>query len=325
MTRIAIIGAGPNAAGHARYYAKCPNVTLVAVADPDTARATALASETGSTPVADFRSVLDQVDAVVVSSPNFLHLEHALAVCAAGKHLYCEKPMGLTLGEAEQITAAVAKAGVVSQVGFSPRNTGVLRALARRANAGEFGRLVGVTSRRLANGDPSKRMTGWRGDPAKSGGLLMEINIHELDWMMTVAGRVTSVNARMWAAQPGHPRANDRVWITLAFANGAVGCHEGGWTSTTPTYYRGVEGVAAGGQTDEWGQKLFISKPGQNRVEEQPDADFDLRADWLAAIAGGPRPAADVFWARNVMAVGEAVFASAASEGAPVQVAWKEA
>jgi predicted dehydrogenase len=318
-TRILVIGAGPNAAGHARYYAKSSRATLVAVADPDQARAQALAAETGSRAIADFRSALGDVDAVVVSSPNFLHLEHALAVCAAGRHLYCEKPMGLSLADAERIVDAVEAAKVASQVGFSPRNTGVLRSMTRRARAGEFGRIVGVTSRRLMNSDPS-RMGGWRADPEKSGGLLMEINIHELDWMMTVAGKVDTVSARTWAAQPGHPRANDRVWVTLGHAGGAVGVHEGGWRSPVANFYRCVEGADGGAQTDEWGGKLFICPRLADRIDTAPDPDFDLRGNWLDAIEGRGTAEADVRWAREVMAVGEAVFASAAAGGAVVPV-----
>ena len=320
MTNIAIIGAGPNAAGHARYYAKNPRTTLVAVADPDQGRAEALAKECGCRHVADFKSVLSDVDAVVVSSPNFLHREHALAVAAAGKHLFCEKPMGLSLADADAISAAVAKAKIASQIGFSPRCSGNLRAMARRARAGEFGRLVAVTSRRLGNGDPGKT-AGWRADPALSGGLLMEINIHELDWMLMVAGPVTTVSAHTWSRQPGHPRANDRVWVTLNFANGAHGVHEGGWMSPVASYERQVEGDAAGAQTDEWGNGLMICPRLANRIPTPPDPDFDLRGNWLDAIAGTGVAEADAAWGREVMALGEAVFASAAAGGAPVPIA----
>lgn len=319
MIRIGIIGAGPNAAGHARYYAASPRTTLVAIADPATGRAATLATACGCRHVPDFRAFLGEVDAVVVSSPNFLHAEHALAVCAAGRHLYCEKPMGLSLAEADAIAAAVRRAGVASQVGFSPRCSGNLRAMARRARAGEFGRLVAVTSRRLMNGDPMAT-TGWRADPALSGGLLMEINIHELDWMMQVAGPVAAVSARTWSARPGHPRANDRVWTTLTFAGGAHGVHEGGWMSPVANFYRAVEGDAGGAQTDEWGNRLMLCPRLANRIDTEPDPDFDLRGNWLDAIAGTAVAEADASWARGVMAVGEAVFASAAAGGAPVAI-----
>jgi predicted dehydrogenase len=318
MQRIGIIGAGPNAAGHARYYAASQRARLVAVADPDTARAQALASETGCKAVADFRSFLADVDAVVVASPNFLHLEHAVAVAEAGKHLYCEKPMGLSLADADRIAAAVAKAKVASQVGFSPRNSGALRGIARRAQAGELGGLISVLSRRLGWMDPAKQV-GWRKDPGKSGGLLMEINIHELDWMMMAGGAVEWVSARTWSRNPGHPRANDYVWVTLGFAGGHTGMHEGSWAAPAPAYFRGVQGTEGAATTDEWGSKLYLTKAGKDRVETPADPDFDLRGNWLDAIAGTAKAECDVTWGRQVMAVGEAVFTSAASN-APVRI-----
>ena len=76
MVRIGVIGAGNNGAGHARYYAQSPRAELVAVADPDADRAGPLAEETGSRKVADAAEFLDDVDAVIIASPNHLHLEH---------------------------------------------------------------------------------------------------------------------------------------------------------------------------------------------------------------------------------------------------------
>ena len=96
MIRIGIIGAGPNATGHASCFGKCPRTHVAAVADTDFPRAEALATQCGDAqPVRDYREFLDRVDAVVISWPNFLHCEQAVACAAAGKHLYCEKPMGL--------------------------------------------------------------------------------------------------------------------------------------------------------------------------------------------------------------------------------------
>lgn len=319
MLTLAIVGAGPNAAGHARYYAASGRAAVVAIADPVAERARALAGEVGARAGADLGECLDDVDAVVVASPNFLHHQQALQAARAGKHLYCEKPMGRDLAQAEAIAAAVAAAGVASQVDISTRKSASLQQMALRAQAGEFGRLISVCLRRLMWIDP-KSMTGWRADPAQSGGLLMEINIHKLDWMMYCWSPVDWVFARTWAAKPGHPRANDHLWVTLGFANGAHGQHDGSWVSPTDTVHRGVQGVDGGASTDEWGNQLYLSRTGVSRTTVDPGADYDLRADWLDAIAGTARATADAAWALEVMRVGEAVFTSAAP-GKPVTIA----
>jgi predicted dehydrogenase len=320
MIRIGIIGAGPNAAGHARYFATCPRTKLVAIADPALPLAEALARELSARAVSDFNAFLDDVDAVVVSSPNFLHREHAVAVARAGKHLFCEKPMGLDLAEARAIAAAVRAAKVASQVGFSPRCAPNLQAMARRARAGDFGTLLSATSHRLMWMDHSKT-AGWRADPAKSGGLLMEINIHELDWLMFVGGPVESVSAKSWSAKPGHRLANDHLWVTLQFANGAVGRHEGGWLSPLPNYYRSVIGTAGAANTDEWGGHCYLYAIGKDRTDADPGPAFDLRADFLDACEGRGPAACDADWGVQVTAVAEATLLSASRDGAPVRPA----
>lgn len=320
MIRIGIIGAGPNAAGHARYFAKSQRATLVAIADPALPLAEALAKELSAKACADFRSFLSDVDAVVVSSPNFLHRDHAIAVAKAGKHVFCEKPMGLDLAEARDIATAVHRAKVASQVGFSPRCSANLQAMAKSARAGEYGTLLSATSHRLMWMDHSKT-AGWRADPAKSGGLLMEINIHELDWLMYVGGAVDSVSARSWSAKPGHRLANDHVWVTLSFANGAVGRHEGGWMSPVPNFYRGVIGTTGGANTDEWGAHCYQYAIGRDRTDINPGSDFDLRADFLDACQGRLTSACDVDWAVQVTAVAEATMLSASRQGAAVRIA----
>lgn len=312
MTRIGIIGAGPNATGHGQYYASHPErARVVAVADVDAERAKALADLCGAKAVTDWRSFLGDVDAVVVASPNFLHKEQAIEGARAGKHVYCEKPMGLSLSDALEIESAIRQARVQSQVGFAVRFDPAIQTMARLAQAGEFGPLVSIASRRLMWMDHSKT-AGWRADPAKSGGLLFEINIHELEWMLYVGGDVTAVHANIYKLNP-HPRANDHLTINLKFASGATGSHEGSWIAATPMYWRQVVGVEGGAYTNEWGNLLYSAKAGQNRAEIKPDPAYDIRGNFLDAIEGIAPATAPASYALKVMAVAEAVLESAAT------------
>ncbi|MCW8129034.1 MAG: Gfo/Idh/MocA family oxidoreductase [Planctomycetota bacterium] len=310
MIRIGLIGAGPNATGHAKYYKENPRVKIVAVADPNQEAGGKLAQDCGAKAVPDYREFLGDVDAVVVSSPNFLHKEHAIACAKAGKHVYCEKPMGLSATEAQEIAAAVNAAGVKSAVGFSVRSSPSIQTMDRYRREGRFGQVLSVWSRRLAYLDPSK-LPGWRKDHTKSGGLLLEINVHELEWMMALGGKVDSVFARLVSDKPG-PRSNDHVWFTLNFKEGAVGQHEGSWLSAAAAYYRGMHGTRGGATTDEWGSKLYFAELGKNREEVTLDAGFDLRGNFLDGIEKGAALAADVNWGLEVMTVAEAIFESSA-------------
>jgi predicted dehydrogenase len=311
MTRIGIIGAGPNAAGHARYFAQSDQAELVAIADVALDRAQELAGELSAQAVADYNEFLDSVDAVVVSSPNFLHREQAIACARAGKHIYCEKPMGLNLEQAREIAAAVQEARVKSVVGFATRFGSDVQTMQRLNREGKFGDLISVCSRRLGFIDPANAST-WRLDHNLSGGLLYEINIHEIDWMMSLGGEVQSVYARIWAANRDSERSNDHIFVTLAFADGASGMHEGSWLSSNPQYFRSVEGTSAGASTDEWGTKLYFAQPGKGRNDMTMDEPFDLRGHFLSCIQNDATPVANVDWALRVMTVAEAILLSAA-------------
>lgn len=313
MIRIGIIGAGPNAVGHAQYYAHSSRSRVVAIADPDQQRATALARELEAESVSDYHEFLDKVDAVIISSPNFLHREHAIICAEAGKHIYCEKPMGLSLLDARAIAEAVKRTGVKSTVGFTVRFESPIQTIQHLAEAGELGQMLSLCSRRLFYFDPA-HLTGWRKDSRLSGGLLMEISLHELDWMMALGGDVSSVYARTWAAEVVDERSNDHIWVTLNFANGAVGLHEGSWLSPTPAFYRNVQGTSRGLQTDEWGSKIFDALPGKDRVEREMDSKFDLEGHFLDCIEERVQPVADVAWGVKVMTVAEAVVVSAAQK-----------
>src|SRR5207247_8053197 len=81
----------------------------------------------------------DDIDAVTITTPNAAHCEQALAAFAAGKHVFCEKPLGLDAPEARRMTEAAEASGKIHQVAFTFRYTYGLRQLRRRVQAGEVG------------------------------------------------------------------------------------------------------------------------------------------------------------------------------------------
>jgi len=311
MVRVGIIGAGPNGRGHARGLHRSGRSRVVAVADPQMDRAQAVASEVGAAPVADYRAFLGDVDAVVISSPNYLHREHAMACAEAGKHVYCEKPMGLTAMEAAEIAEAVRRAGVKCTVGFSVRFGSVAQTMLRVLHEGRTGELVSVWSRRMTHAPA--RPGSWRSDHALSGGVLMEINVHELDWMVVVGGDVESVYARTYAAKADCPLANDHLWAVLSFAGGAVGTHEGSWVSPVPDFYRGLFGTRGGLHTTEWGNKLMFTAAGAKSVEVPLAPSLDLREHFLDCIEHDAQPLADAEWGLKIMKVADAILESGRS------------
>jgi predicted dehydrogenase len=155
MIRIGMIGAGPNATGHAKYYHQSPRTDVVAVADVDTQRAQTLADLVQARPTDDYTRMLSDVDAVVISSPNFLHAAQAVTCAQAGLAVYCEKPMGVDLQEARRIADAVAENNVASAVGFSVRFGPVVQTMQRYLRQGRLGQAISLWSRRITYADPT--------------------------------------------------------------------------------------------------------------------------------------------------------------------------
>jgi UDP-N-acetylglucosamine 3-dehydrogenase len=125
--RVGVIGAGVMGERHARIYASLPDVELVAVCDTRADIARALAKDLDATPYADFAELLrhPDVDAVSVCTPDDAHRAPCEAAAAAGKHVLVEKPLAMTVADAEAIITAATKTGVVLLVGhclrFDPR------------------------------------------------------------------------------------------------------------------------------------------------------------------------------------------------------------
>lgn len=314
VTKIGIIGAGKNASGHAKYYAASPQAEVVAVADPYPEAARKLADEVGARAFEDFTDMLDQVDAVVVSSPNQFHRDQAVICAEAGKHVYCEKPMGINYAEAQAIAAAVRSARVKCAIGFSVSSSPVIRTLQKEIDAGNYGKLIGILSRRLMNLGHAVQ-TGWRADHRTTGGLLYEINIHEIEWMMRLGGTVESVFARFVAEGQDDPIANDHLAITLNFSSGAFGMHHGSQLTALPDMSKSVEGTHGSFATNQWSNELRFARRGSKEPEVLAlEPQLDVRENFLNGIQEDTPLFNDFEWGLRVMAVGEAICRSAAGK-----------
>ncbi len=139
---IGVVGVGVMGKRHAENVAKnVPGAALVAVSDADAKRAAAVAAELGVQHSATLEEMAahKDVDAVVIVSPGGLHAEHVRIVAVAGKAIFCEKPLGTTLQDADAALAAVAKAGVRLQMGHMRRYDPAYADAMQRIEAGEIG------------------------------------------------------------------------------------------------------------------------------------------------------------------------------------------
>lgn len=121
MLKAGVIGAGAFGANHARKYAGLAGVELIGVYDPATEAAQALAASLGVRAFDDLDEMLAAVDVVTVASPAIYHASGVLAALRAGRHCYVEKPLAVTLEDADKILALAAKGGLVVAVGHQER------------------------------------------------------------------------------------------------------------------------------------------------------------------------------------------------------------
>ncbi|MFI5357258.1 MAG: Gfo/Idh/MocA family protein, partial [Opitutales bacterium] len=191
--RYAVIGAGGISGMHLNAIAPQPGVTVVGVADSaDPARWRLPPAYAEAPKFADPEKMLreTQPDLVSVCTPNKFHCELALLALRQGAHVVCEKPMALTLAEAERMEAARAAAGKLGGINFSYRNVASFRFARELVARGELGRLLRVQCVYLQSflGAPATPYS-WRNDLALAGfGALGDLGVHMLDGVRFVTG-----------------------------------------------------------------------------------------------------------------------------------------
>jgi UDP-N-acetyl-2-amino-2-deoxyglucuronate dehydrogenase len=224
-----IVGCGWVADAHAwgvRALAE-EDVALVAVADTDLTRAEQLAARFGGPQAhADYRELLqrDDVHAVSICLPDFLHEEATAAAAAAGKHVLCEKPLAVDLAGADAMVDAARRHGInlglVMNHRYAPDNIRTRAAV----RDGALGRLVvgDVMHSSSLTGDPDNS-SPWRGVRGRSaGGVLSTQAIHFVDLLLWFHGRVASVQAFSDTLVRTEQDHEDTVALALRFESGAL-------------------------------------------------------------------------------------------------------
>lgn len=225
---VGLIGAGRMGSFHAENLAwRVPGATLAAVADPQPGAAEKLAEKLGiAKAYSDLHALLQdpEIEAVVIAAPARTHAEWVIAAANAGKHVFCEKPMAVTLDEADRAIAAAKRAGVVLQVGFNRRFDSGFAAAIAAVKAGENGttQLSRSVTRDPALHDPS-RIPQWT--------IFLETLIHDFDTLLHFNHGAKPVEIYALADALVRPDFKDKglldtAVVTIRFDNGAIATAE---------------------------------------------------------------------------------------------------
>ena len=199
------------------------NAKLVGVVDTPPERGQTIAARYGVRSYADIDSLLADpaVQAVYIATPNHLHREHCLAAAAAGKHVLCEKPLGLSAAEAREMTEACRKAGVQLGVGFMMRFNPYHVHMRQMIEKGELGVMVFCRAQLTCWYPPIAG--AWRQDrKLGGGGAIMDLTVHCLDVLEMLLGPIGEVSG--YVENRVHDYASDDTnAVLLKFRSGAIG------------------------------------------------------------------------------------------------------
>ncbi|MGA9773576.1 MAG: Gfo/Idh/MocA family oxidoreductase [Blastocatellia bacterium] len=207
-----IIGAGYIGGVHASVLARDERVRLFAVHDISADRAEQLARSTGATVFPNAEALIEAVDAVYITTPNTKHTALALAGIAAGKHIFCEKPMATNITDALQVMEAASRSRQVFQVGHNRRFAPVYAMLKRMISEAHAPHSAHIKMNRGELINPV-----WVANPEITGGFLYETTIHMFDMARFLFGEIVQMDAA--GSSHEYPEIDDFSCL-LRFASG---------------------------------------------------------------------------------------------------------
>ncbi len=217
MLRVAILGAGSMGHTHAAGWA-ATDAKVVGVVALDRGAAEEVAALCGAAVYQGLDAVLPQVDIVDICLPTYLHLEFTLKAAAAGKHIFCEKPIARTVEDGQKMIAACNAAGVRLFVGQVIRFFPQYRKAYDALQDGKIGNLAVLRLTRVGY-RPHSSFENWFGDVNRSGGPLLDVLVHDYDYARWMGGEIERVYTRC-----SPPDAGSTAPVTTYFkaAPGAV-------------------------------------------------------------------------------------------------------
>jgi predicted dehydrogenase len=217
-----------------------------------------------------------EVQAIMLATPHSLHVEQVRMVAAAGKPVWCEKPLALTRAEAERAIAACKKANVPFALGNNKRCFPSMRELKRVVAEGLIGDVLHIEGN-FTNEHSTRVKGGWRDDPRESpGGGMTGAGLHVLDAFVNLAGPIRRVNASVYSQKPP-PDPRDATAALVQFESGATGVLA--TVRAAPMYWRIMVFGSKGSAEAREETMLTVAKIG-----EQPATQVYPAADSLGLL-----------------------------------------
>jgi predicted dehydrogenase len=265
MLKTAIIGAGEISHKHARALHDL-GIGIAGVLDLNLARAQELANQYDARVIHTLDEVLTEVDMVHIFTPPFHRVEYVRQAATAGKHLFVEKPIAISIADAKEIVALATESRVKLMIGFNNRFRSGYQMLQDAVRDGRLGEAISAFSYRLGGGagfDSAALNAGWRTDPNLACGMSIESLSHDIDMLLHLVEGVVSVSANLHGTVPECPNFDNNAAVTFRLRNGGNGLIHSSATSYLGYSSRGVigtKGTAMITGDDLWDFTNFIIK-----------------------------------------------------------------
>ncbi len=245
MLRVGIIGFGFMGRMHFNCYKKCDDIQIVALCDAEVERIKN-PNAGGNIPLddqdfdlkgvelfTDFDEMLDkaELDALSITLPTFLHADFSCRALAKSVHVICEKPMALNLSACDQMIAAANDSGKVLQIAHCIRFWPEYIKAKELVDSGKYGKVAVASFRRLS-APPTWSQENWLASIERSGGMELDLHIHDADYVQCLLGRPKAVHAA-GCEQPGGGLGH--ITTQYFYDSGAAVMAEGGWL-LAPTF-----------------------------------------------------------------------------------------
>ena len=300
-------------------------LTITACYSRSEEKRAAFAAKYGCRAVPSYEAILDDkdIEAVINTTPNGVHLETTRAAADAGKHVFLDKPIANTVSDGRRITEICRKAGVVLALGYQRRRESQFRWIKRQIDEGLFGKLVNaeanISRDRLGKID----LGSWRYQAAgMPGGVMLQIGIHYTDVLEYLMGPVKAVSGHLSRlVLPGDNP--DVASLVLEHENGALSTLNASYASASEYYLMNIYGKEATAYYDVF-EGLRMLKRGEEKPVKVPFASKDTIAEELEefadAVRGAGAPEIGGEYATTSLAVIRAGIVSA-REGRHVEIA----
>ena len=305
-----IVGTGYFGAGLARLLAQLEGTKIVSIYDPNNAESVSAELQCDVSNSIDELCSREDIDAVIVASPNYLHKDPVIIAAKNKKHIFCEKPIALSYSDCNEMVQAAKDNGVIFMAGHVMNFMNGVRLAKSYINKGEIGEVLFCHSCRNGWEEPQETIS-WKKMREKSGGHLYH-HIHELDFIQFIMGHATS--AYMVGGNIAHRGENfgdedDMLFITLEFPNNKYATMQYGSAFRMGDHFIKIQGTKGAIIIDLQDVKVIIkTEKGEEKFllheskEEDDDRSRIYRGTAMdGAIAYGKPGKTPPMWLNTIM------------------------